>query len=37
MLVAPGGKVIYRKLGVVDPLEVKKKIVEQVGRTYASK
>jgi len=37
MLVAPGGKVIYRKLGPIDPIEVKKKIVEQIGRTYASK
>ena len=37
MLVAPGGKVIYRKLGSIDPLEVKKKIVEHIGRTYASK
>lgn len=37
MLVAPGGKVIYRKLGSIDPLEVKKQIVEQIGRTYASK
>ncbi|MEA2709490.1 MAG: hypothetical protein QOF78_2091 [Phycisphaerales bacterium] len=37
MLVAPGGKVIYRKLGPIDPLEVKKKIVENIGRTYASK
>jgi peroxiredoxin len=37
MLVAQGGKVIYRKLGPVDPLEVKRKIVEVIGRTYASK
>ena len=37
MLVAPGGEVIYRKLGSIDPIEVKKKIVEHVGRTYASR
>ena len=37
LLVAPGGKIIYRKLGPIDPIEVKKKIVEQIGRTYASK
>lgn len=37
MLVAPGGEVIYRKLGPIDPLEVKKKIVERIGRTYASR
>jgi peroxiredoxin len=37
MLVAPGGKVIYRKLGPFDVVELKKKIVEHTGRTYASK
>ena len=37
LLVAPGGKIIYRKLGAFDAIEVKKKIVEQTGRTYASK
>ena len=37
MLVAPGGKVIYRKMGTIDPLEVKKLIVDHIGRTYASK
>ncbi len=34
MLVAPGGKVIWRKTGQVDPLELKGAIVEHLGRTY---
>ena len=34
MLVAPGGKVIYRKTGAVDPLELKRAIVGYLGRTY---
>ena len=37
MLIAPGGEVVYRKLGAFDALELKKKIVEHIGRTYASK
>ena len=36
MLVAPGGKVVYRHTGEIDPLEVKKAIVNHIGRTYAS-
>jgi peroxiredoxin len=35
VLIAPGGKVIYRHLGGIDPSEVKKAIVEYLGRTYA--
>ncbi len=34
LLIAPGGKVIYRKLNELDPLELKRAIVEQLGRTY---
>lgn len=34
LLVAPGGKVIYRKLDQIDPLELKRAIVERLGRTY---
>ena len=34
MLVAPGGKVIYRKSGPIEPLEVKRAIVGYLGRTY---
>jgi peroxiredoxin len=37
LLIAPGGKVVYRKNGPIDPLEVKRAIVAQLGRTYASK
>ncbi len=34
LLIAPGGKVIYRKVGSIDPLEVKRNIVDVIGRTY---
>jgi peroxiredoxin len=34
LLIEPGGKVIYRRLGLVEPLELKKAIVEYVGRYY---
>ena len=34
ILIAPGGKVIYRKTGAIDPLEVKRAIVGYLGRTY---
>lgn len=34
MIVAPGGKVLYRKSGAIDPLEVKRAIVGHLGRTY---
>jgi len=34
ILIQPGGKVIYRKVGMIDPLEVKKAIVGYVGRYY---
>jgi len=37
VLIAPDGKIIYRKTGAVEPLEVRRKIVETLGRTYASK
>ncbi len=33
MLVAPGGKILYRKTGSIDPLEVKRAIVAYLGRT----
>ena len=35
MLVAPGGKVIFRHAGIIDPLEVKKEIIGQLGRYFA--
>ncbi len=34
LLIKPGGEVIYRHLGLIDPLEVKQAIVEHLGRTY---
>jgi len=34
MLIAPGGKVLYRKRDHIDPLEVRKAIVEYLGRVY---
>lgn len=37
ILIAPGGKVIYRKVNEIEPLELKKAIIEHLGRTYASR
>jgi peroxiredoxin len=37
LLIAPGGKVLYRKTGELNPLEVKRAIVAHLGRTYASR
>jgi len=34
LLVAPGGKVLYRKQGEFDPLEVRQAIVDHLGRVY---
>jgi peroxiredoxin len=34
LVVAPGGKILYRKSGAIDPLEVKREIVSHLGRTY---
>ncbi len=34
MLIAPGGEVIYRHSGIIDPLEVKRVIVGELGRYY---
>lgn len=34
LIVAPGGKVLYRKAGEIDPLEVRRAIVKYLGRTY---
>ena len=34
VLIEPGGKVIYRRPGLIEPLELKKTIVEYVGRYY---
>lgn len=35
ILVKPGGGIIYRHTGEIDPLEVKRAIVGQIGRTYS--
>ncbi len=37
ILIAPGGKVLYRKHDAVDPIELRKTIVKHLGRTYASR
>ncbi len=37
VIIAPGGKVIYRKTNAIDPLEVKRIIVGYLGRTYAGR
>ena len=34
LLIAPGGKVVYRTQGAIEPLEMKKMIVEKIGRYY---
>jgi peroxiredoxin len=34
VLIAPGGKIVYRKTGAFDPRELKKAIADAVGRTY---
>ena len=34
ILIKPGGEVIYRGLGTIDPLELKKAIVGYLGRYY---
>ncbi len=34
ILVAPGGKVLYRKSGPCEPLEIKRAVVGYLGRTY---
>jgi peroxiredoxin len=34
VVIAPGGKILYRKTGQIDPLELKRAIVGYFGRTY---
>ena len=34
LIIAPGGKIVYRHTGEIDPLEVKRAVVGQTGRTY---
>lgn len=37
LLIAPGGKAIYRSDGSIEPLAVRRAIVDYLGRTYASR
>jgi peroxiredoxin len=37
VLIAPGGKIVYRKSGAIEPVEVRKQIVDFIGRTYANR
>jgi hypothetical protein len=34
LLIKPGGEIIYRRLGMINPLELKKIIVGYLGRHY---
>jgi peroxiredoxin len=35
LLVAPGGKVLYRHDGIIDPLEVRRTVIQELGRYFA--
>lgn len=37
LLIAPGGQIIYRHDGPIEPLEVKRTIVDYLGRTAAGR
>jgi thiol-disulfide isomerase/thioredoxin len=37
LLIAPGGKIVYRHSGPIEPVEVKRAIVDYIGRTYAGR
>ena len=37
IVIAPGGKIVYRGDGDIKPLEVRHAIVDQLGRTYATR
>jgi peroxiredoxin len=37
IVIAPGGKIVYRSDGDIKPLEVRHAIVDQLGRTYANR
>jgi len=34
LLVAPGGEIIYRHSGEIEPLELRKAIIEKLGRFW---
>ncbi len=35
MMVLPGGEVVYRHDGIIEPLEVRREVMEQIGRYFA--
>jgi len=35
LLIAPGGKIIYSHQGLIEPLEIKKAIINKIGRFFA--
>jgi thiol-disulfide isomerase/thioredoxin len=37
LLIGPDGKILYRKSGAIEPLEVRRAIVDHLGRTYATR
>jgi hypothetical protein len=37
VLIAPGGKILYRKSEAIEPLAIRRAIVDVLGRTYASR
>jgi peroxiredoxin len=37
VLIAPGGRIVYRHSGAIEPIEVRKAVVEHIGRTYANR
>lgn len=37
VIIAPGGKILYRHAGPIEPLEVRRAIVNVLGRTYAGR
>lgn len=37
LLIAPGGKILYRKNGPIEPVELRRTIVDVLGRTYANR
>src|SRR5690606_29584647 len=34
LFIAPGGKILYAKQGIIDPLEIKRLIADSIGRIY---
>jgi len=36
LLIAPDGRIVYRHTGIIDPLELKRAIIDQLGRYYAN-